>query len=162
MKFQIFRIGQNQVNIATSDIVSYHFLSLFIHSCASVIYPETDLTSTLFLIPSEFGTVLFELGIQRWTLEILYLQALAKQERQTISHFSGHMKHSRSIQRLAASHPSITSMFACLPRFLFRPYRNIYSYTILVHRRFFTYNWKMSCAFVSALLMPCVFPYGKD
>ena len=51
---------------------------------------ESDvLSNTLLLIPNEFGTV-FELGVQRLEtleeLEIESLQALARPERQTISH----------------------------------------------------------------------------
>ena len=45
---------QNQVDIATSDHVSHQFLSLFIHSCDSVIYSKTNLTSKHTLLLEQF------------------------------------------------------------------------------------------------------------
>ena len=48
------------------------FLLLFIRLCATLIYPKTDLTSIDTV--SVFGTVLFELGVQRWVLEKLEIQ----------------------------------------------------------------------------------------
>ena len=68
------------------------FLSLFIYSCTSVSYPcefiQSDVPSnTLLLIPNELET-LFESGVQRLEtleeLEIQYLRALAKPEREII------------------------------------------------------------------------------
>ena len=76
--------------------MSYPFCrSLYHYSCTSVSYPckfiQSDVPSNSLLlpIPNEFG-ILFELGVQRSEtleeLEIQYSQALAKPERETISH----------------------------------------------------------------------------
>ena len=75
---RITYLGKNQIIIATSYHMSYSvsFLSLFIYSCIAVSYLckfiQSDVpSSTLLLIPNEFGTV-FELG------EMQYSQAPAK------------------------------------------------------------------------------------
>ena len=72
---------------------------------------QTDVPSkTLLLIPNEFGTV-FELGVKRLeTLEELerqYSQALAKSERETIS-------HERLLEALTFK---VTRIAFCLPAF---------------------------------------------
>ena len=86
--FQIFRINlaysllhstllnylamQNQENIATSDRMNYPFVAL-IHSCASLIYPISFRTWQVTHFITDTNWV-FELGVQRWTLDQLEIQ----------------------------------------------------------------------------------------
>ena len=78
-------------------------LSLFIHSCASIIYPKTDLASnTLLLIPNELETVIW---IGRSKMDIRQIRntifTFAKWSNKFFLHSSGQQKHSRSVTRAA-------------------------------------------------------------
>ena len=92
--------------------MSYPFWRcLFVRSCTSVNYPSLFSPTclvTLLLIANEFGTV-FGLGVQSLEtleeLEIRYSQALAKPERETLS-------HNRLLEALKATHIAF-----CLPVF---------------------------------------------
>ena len=110
---------------------------------------QSDVPSnTLLLIPNEFGTV-FELGVQRLEtleeLEIQYSQALAKTERETVSH------NRLLIQALTFT---ATRIAFCLP-FLYRCnllHRSINSTTILVHRTM-VHMWKWFHGLVFLIVM---------
>ena len=96
---------------------------------------QSDVPSnTLLLIPNEFGTV-FELGVQRLEIleiEIGYSQALAKPERETVSHNSLLEVLTFKATRIAFCLPVFSRFFIAA---IWPLYRNINSTTILVHRK---------------------------
>ena len=99
-----FRIGKNQVNIATSDHVSYQCLPQFIHTCASVIYPQTDFTSnTLYYW--------YQMNSEQWYLNVgvrKTINTAGTRKAVATNNFAHFVIRSTLVQWLTASVASIT------------------------------------------------------